>query len=88
MKQVTIFTSKNCAPCAQVKPILYAIHGQYKFDLTIVEATPNTQATFEEHRVRAVPTIIVLDGDKEIGRVQGSQTKASLEEFFRKIQVI
>lgn len=82
-KQVTLFTSRTCAPCNLLKPILAKIRAEHGFDLTIVDASPNTQEEFQARGIRAVPTLVVLEGETEITRHSGGMTEAKLIEFLK-----
>lgn len=81
--QVTLFTSPSCAPCNLLKPILAKVRAEHGFDLTFVSASPNTQAEFQQRNVRAVPTLIVLDGETEVTRHAGGMTEAKLIDFLK-----
>lgn len=81
--QVTLFSSTTCAPCNALKPILAKVRAEHGFDLTIVVAGPNTQEEFVSRGIRAVPTLVVLDGEAEVARKQGAMSEAMLIEFLK-----
>lgn len=86
--QVTLFTSKTCAPCNLLKPILAEVRAKHGFDLTLIEAMPNTQEEFATRGIRAVPTIIVLDGETEVARHSGGMTEQKLIDFLTAAGVV
>lgn len=66
MKKLLKFEKNDCAPCEQV--------SQYLNDKGIEYETIKPYDTPElatKHKVRTVPTLILMDGDKEAGRVIG-----------------
>ena len=81
--QVILFTSRACAPCNMLKPIIAKVRAEHGFDLTFVDATPNTQEEFQARGIRAVPTLIVLDGEVEVARHSGGMTEAKLMDFLK-----
>jgi thioredoxin 1 len=69
MKQVLYFSAPWCAPCKALKPKLDAIRNQIRIVDINVDASPDTAQTWN---VRNVPTVIVVNGSTETGRMVGS----------------
>lgn len=86
--QVTLFTSSACAPCNLLKPIIAKVRAEHGFDLTFVSAGPNTQEEFQARGVRAVPTLIVLNGEVEVARHSGGMTEVKLIDFLKNAGVL
>jgi len=66
------FTAAWCGPCKQLKPILRDLATQYRGHVKVVtldvEASPLvTQAL----RVVSMPTMVILRGGREVGRLVG-----------------
>ena len=86
--EVLIYTSPTCGPCKQLKPHLIELAIRNKFHLRTIEASMETQHAFIEAGVRAVPTIVVLEGGVEKARRTGALSPAALEAFMREQEVI
>lgn len=81
MKELLHFTAKWCKPCEKLKPIIeeyMASHQDILWDLVDVDTE---FAVAEEHNVLSIPTLILLEGGKEIKRHQGIATKQEIEIF-------
>lgn len=86
--EVTIFTSPTCGPCKVLKPMLMQMAIEHNFNCLAVEASPGTQAIFGKYEVRSVPTVVVTDGNKELGRFTGVRTQESVFDFLKACAVI
>lgn len=73
------FEAEWCGPCKAVdRELEKCRHGAELVRINIEEDTSATQL----HRVRSVPTMILLnDQDEEIGRLAGRQTAAAIDKF-------
>lgn len=78
---VVVFTASWCGPCKQLKPKLAKLSDDWGFTLAVVDAgdQPELAGLFG---VRAVPTVITLDGGLPKGRFSGDRTEAALKEYF------
>lgn len=77
-KKVFVFTSNTCAPCKVLKPAIQKIQTEKGFDMEILvleEGSP----LFRELGVRAVPTVVCIEGSTEIGRFSGGVSTIALE---------
>jgi thioredoxin 1 len=81
MKSVLYFTADWCQPCKKVKPIVEELNREYlpgMFQMVDVDIEKEMAQTFQ---IRAVPTFVLFENNKEINRITGAQTKQSLLEF-------
>lgn len=78
MKRVIRFTASWCQPCKALAMILDDI----KLDTTIevVDIDENKELAIK-HRVRSVPTLIMLEGENEVKRMTGVQAKNLIESW-------
>ena len=78
MKSVLYFTADWCQPCKKVKPIVEELNREYlpgMFQMVDVDIEKEMAQTFQ---IRAVPTFVLFENNKEINRITGAQTKQSL----------
>lgn len=80
MIKVLKFEADWCGPCAAMDKELDKCRTD--FELVRVNIETDTGAT-RLHRIRSVPTLIILKDDVEIGRLNGRQTAAKLDKFIR-----
>jgi thioredoxin 1 len=81
MKSVLYFTADWCQPCKKVKPVVEELNREYLpgiFQMVDVDIEKEMAQTFQ---IRAVPTFVLFENNKEISRITGAQTKQSLLEF-------
>lgn len=77
--RVIEFSGESCANCYSLIPVLNSIM-KYFDDAILehVEITPENVKEVEKYDIDRVPTIIVLNGDKEIARCRGYQPEEIL----------
>lgn len=82
MKQVLYFSAPWCGPCKMLKPKLEPLRNQIKIVDINVDSSPETA---QDWRVRNIPTIIVVEGTNEVGRIVGQAiTPESITNLFNK----
>ena len=80
MKQILYFTATWCGPCKVLKPKIQAMQSQ--LPITILDVDTNAEAV-GKYSIRNVPTIIVTNGNTEIGRLVGNNiTQERIVELF------
>lgn len=80
MKRILYITATWCQPCKLLKPKIQAMQSRYP--ITILDADTNA-AAISKYAVRSVPTIIIVDGDREVARLIGNNiTEQRITELF------
>ena len=89
MITVTDFFAEWCGPCKAMMPIIDDLASKYntadskiKIEKVNIDKEPEKADKFG---VKAIPTIIIMNGDTEIRRIIGLQTKAKLEEIINSL---
>ena len=72
-------TATWCGPCQVLKPVLHEIDAELGGQLTIV-AVDVDDAPWTEQRfaVQGIPTMVLLDDGRELGRITGAHPKRTL----------
>ena len=72
-----------CGPCRTVSPLLVEMAGQYAGRMKLVKVnvdrSPAVQARFG---VQGIPTFVLLEGGREIGRLVGAHPLEGLRSWF------
>ena len=74
------FYTDTCMPCKAVGKILDKIEGIEVTPINAIEDVANT----DKWGVCSTPTLIFLDGDKEVGRITGMTTESKIREMIEK----
>jgi thioredoxin 1 len=69
MKQVLYFSASWCGPCRAIKPMITELQSQLAITVIDADADP---ARCSHWNVRNIPTIMVVKGNQEVGRLVGS----------------
>lgn len=81
-KQLVLFSSQTCAPCAQLKPLLEKAQEEFGFDYMVHTLEINPEV-FRTHNVRTVPTMMLFEDDIPEGRFVGATTAGELRQLLQ-----
>jgi thiol-disulfide isomerase/thioredoxin len=81
MKKVLRFTASWCGPCKMLAKNLESIKTD--LEIQVVDIDTDT-AMAQKYGIRGVPTLIMLDGDKEVKRNVGVGSLKDLQTWFEK----
>jgi len=71
------FTAKWCGPCRQLGAVLNVLADEYAGRVRFVAVDVNDEpALADRFGVRAMPTLVVWRGGREVGRIIGSRPRA------------
>ena len=73
MKKIKYFGATWCGPCQTFKPIIKEIASD-GYNVEFIDIDENEQEALS-YGVRGVPTTIILENNKELGRFVGAQPK-------------
>lgn len=82
MRELVVYTSPGCVPCAALKPLLIQMQEVYQFPMRFVEASAKTQGAFRKMQIRSAPTVLCLEGKVTVGMFVGYKSLEELHEQF------
>lgn len=79
------FYADWCGPCRMMTPILEQLSQEMHGSVTIGKIdVDHAQKIASSYQVTSIPTLILFQNGKEMGRVVGLRDAASLKEFIAK----
>jgi thioredoxin-like negative regulator of GroEL len=81
VKHVLYFTAEWCKPCEKVKPIVEQLNrDQITARFFMIDADSETEMV-EDFGIRSIPTFVLIEDNKEVGRINGAKTREELITF-------
>jgi thioredoxin 1 len=81
VKHVLYFTAEWCKPCEKVRPVVEQLNrDQITARFFMIDADSETEMV-EDFGVRSIPTFILIEDNKEVGRTNGAKTREELITF-------
>jgi thioredoxin 1 len=78
--KVLKFEAAWCGPCKMLSKVLEGAEGKYTTEIEVVDIDVNPDLA-KQYGVRGVPTMVKIDGDKEVDRKVGMMNETQLLEF-------
>ena len=75
MKQLIYFYGTFCNPCKSFRPTIDTISQEYPVRYVDVDQEPQLVS---EHGIRSVPTIVVVENGRPVGKQSGVLTEGQL----------
>ena len=79
MRKILYFTATWCGPCKALGPVMDSLQGQINFDKVDVDTNRDLST---KYGVRSVPLLVLVEGENEINRIVGVQTKEQILNFY------
>ena len=76
MKKAKYFSAVWCGPCKVFKPIMKELSDE-GYDIEFIDGDDN-QDLAVQYNIRSVPTTIIEEDGKEVGRIVGVKTKEEM----------
>jgi thioredoxin 1 len=81
MKKFIYFSAEWCGPCKVLAPIMSEINSK---GMPVEKVDVDFNAEFaHKYRVKNIPTVILVNGDREIQRFVGSNPASIYENAFK-----
>lgn len=81
MKKVLRFTASWCAPCKALAPIVESTKGDCQVDVIDIDTEDGT-ALATKYGIRGVPTLVMIEDDKEVKRRTGMANESVISNWF------
>lgn len=78
MKEIVLVTGEGCSGCDALEPVARKTASDKGVPLRRIEANASGAAEIARLKVERVPTLLVMDGEKEIARCCGYQPEEIL----------
>ncbi|MDM5187211.1 thioredoxin family protein [Bacillus sp. DX4.1] len=80
--QTIYFYQTNCIHCQKMSPIVVPLAKDLNVDMKVIDIEKEPNAVWDEFKITGTPTIIHYKEGKEVSRIDGEQTKKTLEKWF------
>jgi thioredoxin 1 len=74
------FSASWCGPCKMLSTTIAGIKDEIPYPIEEIDIDANSELA-QAFGVRGVPTMVIVDGDKEVKRKVGAMTAAELKAF-------
>lgn len=84
MKRIIDCWSPRCSPCLALAPILEELNNKYKGQIKFLKINIDKNTDFAQvWNIRGIPTLLLLEDDKEIGRIVGLMSFEKIDEIIK-----
>ena len=80
MKHILYFTAEWCNPCKRTKPIAEELDRENVIKFQFIDADDNGDLC-RKFDIKAIPTFILIEDNKEVRRMNGAKTREQIEDF-------
>ena len=80
MKHVLYFTADWCNPCQRTRPVAEELKREGLIDFLFIDADTELDL-LEKFGIKSVPTYILIENGREVGRMNGTKTRDQFLEF-------
>jgi putative thioredoxin len=77
-RKLIYFSTPWCGPCKTFKPIMEKL----KHDIPIQFVDDEISPLYGEYFIRSVPTVVLIEGGREIDRFTGVKSESQVIQFF------
>jgi thiol-disulfide isomerase/thioredoxin len=80
MRHVLYFTADWCNPCQRTRPVAEELKREGLIDFLFIDADTELDL-LEKFGIKSVPTYILIENGREVGRMNGTKTRDQFLEF-------
>jgi thioredoxin 1 len=82
MRHILYFTAEWCNPCKRTRPIAEDLDRENVIKFQFIDADDNGDLC-RKFEIKAIPTFILIEDNKELRRMNGAKTREQIEEFIK-----
>ena len=82
MRHILYFTAEWCNPCKRTRPIAEDLDRDNVIKFHFIDADDNGDLC-RKFEIKAIPTFILIEDNKELRRMNGAKTREQIEEFIK-----
>lgn len=79
MKKILYFSASWCSPCRTLSPIMESLANQINYQKIDIDHNPYLVSKYD---VKSIPTVILLENEKEISRFTGVKDRQQIISFY------
>lgn len=87
MFKLLLFSSESCGICHSIKPKIEKISEEFQISLEVVDIQKNPELS-TKFLVFSVPTVLIIDEDREINRWAGVFSIEEIRSYLKRINNI
>ena len=80
MRHILYFTAEWCNPCKRTRPIAEELDRENVIKFQFIDADDNGDLC-RKFEIKAIPTFILIEDNKEVRRMNGAKTREQIQEF-------
>lgn len=80
MKKILKFEASWCGPCKVMTAVIEQAKDKIPYSIEVIDIDQSPQLT-TQYGIRSVPTLVIVEGEKEIRRKVGAMKEADLLYF-------
>lgn len=74
------FYATWCGPCKALSSVIESIKDEIPYEIEEIDSDENMDMA-RKYNIRSLPTMVIVDGDKEVKRQMGLMNAQQLKEF-------
>ena len=74
------FYATWCGPCKALSSVIESIKDEIPYEIEEIDSDENMDMA-RKYNIRSLPTMVIVDGDKEVRRQMGMMNAKQLKEF-------
>jgi len=81
MKKILFFSAPWCGSCKILKPRINSLEKDGKIQVEHLNSDNNPDLAIK-YSIENIPTLILVEGEEEVGRLTGAKSKDQILEFY------
>jgi thioredoxin 1 len=83
--KISLFSSESCGICHSIKPKIERISKEFSIPFEVIDIQKNPEFS-TKFLVFSVPTVLILDGEREINRWAGVFSIDEIQSYLKRMK--